>query len=140
MSGAVLGIDVGTKASIEKVVTQDDIVAFAHATGDEQPLHLDDEYAARTRFKRRIAHGMLSAGYISAVLGTKLAPDATVIYLSQSLRFLRPVYPDDTITATAEVTATDAERRTVTCKTECSNQDGTIVLDGEATVMLDEKR
>ncbi len=80
MSGAVLGIDVGTKASIEKVVSEDDIVAYARATGDDQPLHLDDQYAAGTRFKRRIAHGMLSAGYISAVLGTKLTPDATVIY------------------------------------------------------------
>ena len=106
-------------------------------TGDKQPLHLDDSYAAKTRFKRRLAHGMLSAGLISAALGTKLAPHATVIYLSQSLRFQRPVFPGDTITAKIEVTAIDAEKRFVTCKTECLNQDGQPVLTGEAQVLLD---
>ncbi len=70
---AALGIKVGDTASFEKRVSEEDIVAFAHATGDEQPLHLDDSYAAKTRFKRRVAHGMLSAGLISAALGTKLA-------------------------------------------------------------------
>ena len=137
MTDSVLGVKVGDTASFEKTVSDDDIVAFARVTGDEQPLHLDDSFAATTRFKRRIAHGMLSAGFISAALGTRLAPDAVVIYLSQSLRFLRPVYPGDTITAHLEVTSVDAEKRFVTCSTECVNQDGQPVLTGEATVLLD---
>ena len=136
---AVLGVKVGDTASFEKTVSDEDIVAFARVTGDEQPLHLDDSFAATTRFKRRIAHGMLSAGFISAALGTRLAPDAVVIYLSQSLRFLRPVYPGDTITANLEVTSVDTEKRFVTCSTECVNQDGQPVLAGEATVLLDAK-
>ena len=135
----VLGIKVGDTAELTKTVSEQDIVAFAEMTGDKQPLHLDDSYAAKTRFKRRLAHGMLSAGFISAALGTKLAPHATVIYLSQSLRFQRPVFPGDTITAKLEVTAIDAEKRFVTCKTECVNQDGQSVLTGEAQVLLDPK-
>ena len=83
---------------------------------------------------------MLSAGLISAALGIKLAPHATVVYLSQTLRFLRPVFPGDTITAKLEVTAVDMERSFVTCSTECVNQDGTSVLTGEATVLLDARR
>ena len=134
---SVLGVKVGDKAAFEKTVSEQDIVDFARVTGDEQPLHLDDAYAATTRFKRRIAHGMLSAGFISAALGTRLAPQATVVYLSQSLRFLRPVYPGDAITANLEVTSIDPERRFVTCSTECVNQEGTSVLTGEATVLLD---
>ncbi len=137
MSDTVLGVKVGDTAEFQKTVTEEDIVAFARATGDEQPLHLDDAYAAGTRFKKRVAHGMLSAGLISAALGTKLAPQATVIYPSQSLRFLRPVFPGDTVTATIEVTAVDPERGFVTCATECLNQEGTSVLTGEATVLLD---
>ena len=134
---SVLGVKVGDTASFEKTVSDEDIVAFARVTGDEQPLHLDDAFAATTRFKKRIAHGMLSAGYISAALGTRLAPNATVVYLSQSLRFMRPVYPGDTISAKLEVTSVDPEKRFVTCTTECVNQDGQTVLTGEATVLLD---
>ncbi len=133
----VLGVRIGTTAEFTKTVSEQDIVAFAEVTGDKQPLHLDDSYAAKTRFKKRLAHGMLSAGFISAALGTRLAPNATVIYLSQSLRFLRPVFPGDTITAKLEVTAIDTEKRFVTCKTECLNQDGQLVLMGEAQVLLD---
>ncbi len=134
---SIQGVSVGDTATFEKTVSEQDIVDFARVTGDEQPLHLDDAYAAKTRFKRRIAHGMLSAGFISAALGIKLAPQATVVYLSQSLRFLRPVFPGDTITAHVEVTKLDMERGFVTCSTECSNQEGTSVLTGEATVLLD---
>ena len=139
MSDDVFGVKVGDTASFEKTVSAEDIVAFARVTGDEQPLHLDDEYAKTTRFKRRIAHGMLSAGYISAALGTKLAPNATVVYLNQTLRFMRPVYPGDTISAKLEVTSIDTEKRFVTCTTECVNQEGQTVLTGEATVLLDPK-
>ena len=137
MSDNVLGIKAGDTAELTKTVSDADIAKFAEVTGDYQPLHLDDAHAAKTRFKRRIAHGMLSAGFISAALGTKLAPHATVVYLSQSLRFRLPVYPGDTITARIAVTAIDAEKRFVTCSTECVNQSGETVLTGEALVLLD---
>lgn len=136
----VLGIKVGHSASFSKTVSEKDVVAFAEITGDNQPLHLDDAYAAKTRFKGRIAHGMLSAGIISAALGTKLAPNATVVYLSQQMRFQRPVKIGDTITAKCEVTALQPERRFVTVKTDCVNQAGEEVLTGEALVLLDEYR
>ena len=139
MASDVLGVKVGDTAAFTKTVSDDDIVAFARISGDDQPIHLDDGYAATTRFKKRLAHGMISAGFISAALGTQLAPNAVVIYLSQSMRFLRPVYPGDTITANLTVTSIDTERRFVTCSTECVNQDGTSVLTGEATVLLDPK-
>jgi 3-hydroxybutyryl-CoA dehydratase len=136
----VLGIKVGDKASFSKAVTDQDIVAFANVTGDVNPLHLDEGYASKTRFKGRIAHGMLSAGYISAALGTKLAPNAVVVYMSQQLRFQRPVKIGDTITANCEVTAIQPERRFVTVKTDCVNQAGEEVVTGEAMVLLDEYR
>ena len=130
-------IKVGDKATFTKTVSQDDIVAFASVTGDDQPLHLDDAFAARTRFGKRIAHGMLSAGFISAVLGTRLAPGNIVVYLSQQMRFRLPVGIGDTITAEAEVTAIDLEKRIVTVRTDCLNQNGDVVVKGEATVLLD---
>lgn len=138
MGDDVLGVRVGDTAEVTKTVSDQDVADFARVTGDNQPLHLDDVYAAKTRFKRRVSHGMLSAGLISAALGTKLAPHATVIYLSQSLRFQRPVFPGDTVTAKIEVTKVDPEKRIVTCATECVNQDGASVLTGEAVVLLDE--
>jgi 3-hydroxybutyryl-CoA dehydratase len=137
MADSVLGVSVGDTAELSKTISAEDIAGFARVTGDDQPLHLDAAHAAKTRFKRPIAHGMLSAGLISAALGTRLAPHATVVYLSQSLRFVRPVYPGDTVTARLEVTSTDPEKRFVTCSTECANQDGQTVLTGEATVLLD---
>lgn len=133
----VLGVRVGDTAEFTKTVTSDDIVAFANVTGDTNPLHLDDAYAAKTRFQRRIAHGMLSAGFISAALGTKLAPHACVVYLSQSLRFQRPVYIGDTVTARVEVTNVDPARRFVTLTTRCANHKGEELLSGEALVLLD---
>jgi len=139
-SDNVLGIKVGDKASFSKTVTDEDVQAFARVTGDDQPLHLDDAYAAKTRFKGRIAHGMLSAGYISAALGTKLAPGRTVVYLSQQLRFQRPVKIGETVTANLEVTAVQPDRRFVTVKTDCVNQAGEEVVTGEALVLLDEYR
>ncbi|MEE9132719.1 MAG: MaoC family dehydratase, partial [Gemmatimonadota bacterium] len=120
-----------------KMVTAEDVARFADCTGDTNPLHRDPDYAARTRFGQCIAHGMLSAGFISAVLGTKLAPDCCVIYLSQSLRFLRPVKIGETIRAVAEVKGTDAQKRIVTVQTDCFNQNGEPVVKGEAVVLLD---
>ncbi len=137
MTEAVLGGKVGDRAEFEKMVTAEAVARFADCTGDMNPLHRDQDYAAKTRFGQCIAHGMLSAGFISAVLGTKLAPDSCVIYLSQSLRFLRPVKIGETIRAVAEVKGTDPEKRIVTVQTDCFNQDGEPVVKGEAVVLLD---
>ncbi len=134
---SVLGIKPGDRVSFERTVTDADIRGFADVTGDYNPVHLDEGYGAKTRFKGRIAHGMLSAGYISAALGTKLAPHACVVYLSQQLRFLRPVRIGDTIRADLEVSSIDPEKRFVTVSTECFNQSGERVVTGEATVLLD---
>jgi 3-hydroxybutyryl-CoA dehydratase len=134
---AGISLKVGDKATFTRTVIDEDVVTFARVTGDAQPLHLDDGFAAKTRFKHRIAHGMLSAGYISAVLGTKLAPDNVVVYLSQQMRFRLPVAIGDTITAEAEVTAIDEEKRILTVRTDCLNQKGETVVKGEAPVLLD---
>jgi 3-hydroxybutyryl-CoA dehydratase len=134
---AEISLKIGDKATFTKTVTEDDVLAFARVTGDDQPLHLDEAFAAKTRFGHRIAHGMLSAGYISAVLGTKLAPNNVVVYLGQQMRFRLPVSIGDTITAEAEVTAIDPEKRIVTVRTDCLNQRGEAVVKGEATVLLD---
>ena len=137
MSEDVLGVKVGDTAAFTKTVSDDDIASFARATGDDQPLHLDDAYAAATRFKRRIAHGMLSAGFISAALGTKLAPHCCVIYLSQTLRFLRPVKIGDTVKVVAEVKGMEPEKRVLTVETNWFNQNGDPLVRGEAVVLLD---
>ena len=110
------------------------IVAFAQVTGDENPVHLDEAYAATTAFKTRIAHGMLSAGYISAVIGTKL-PGPGAIYMSQALKFKRPVKIGDVVTARATITAIDAEKGRVTLETVCEVA-GKAVLEGEALIMV----
>lgn len=128
---------VGDRAEFEKTVTAEDIEAFAQVTGDTNPLHRDTAYAAKTRFKEPIAHGMLSAGYISAVLGTKLAPSCCAVYVSQSLRFLRPVRIGDTIKAVAQVKGIEPEKRMYTIETDCFNQHGEPVVKGEAVVLLD---
>jgi 3-hydroxybutyryl-CoA dehydratase len=133
----VRGVKPGDRAEFTKTVTMDDIQKFADVTGDHNPLHSDAAYAAKTRFKEPIAHGMISAGFISAVLGTKLAPHAVCIYLSQSLRFIRPVKVGDTIRAIAEVKGVEPEKRTVTLQTDAFNQDGEPVVKGEAVVLLD---
>jgi 3-hydroxybutyryl-CoA dehydratase len=128
---------VGDRAEFEKTVTTEDVDAFARVTGDTNPLHRDPAYAAKTRFKEPVAHGMLSAGYISAVLGTKLAPSCCAVYVSQSLRFLRPVKIGDTIKAVAEVKGIEPEKRLYTIETNCFNQHGEPVVKGEAIVLLD---
>ncbi len=137
MADGLLGVKVGDRAEFEKAVTAEDISLFAQVTGDTNPLHRDAEYAAKTRFGECIAHGMLSAGFISAVLGTKLAPHCCVVYLSQSLRFLRPVKIGDTVTAVAYVKGIEQEKRIVTIQTDCFNQNGDAVVKGEAVVLLD---
>jgi acyl dehydratase len=128
---------VGHKVTFGKTITADDVALFAKVSGDNQPLHLDPSFAARTRFKKPIAHGMFSAGLISAALGTKLAPEFVAVYLTQQLRFRMPVNIGDTITAEVEVTAVDEEKRILTLRTDCTNQNGDAVVKGEATVLLD---
>ncbi len=127
-------LEIGTTASRTKTITEQDIEYFARASGDTNPVHLDDAYAARTIFKRRIAHGMLTAGLISAVLANDL-PGPGTIYLSQTLQFKAPVYPGDEITATVELTAYRPDKRIATFRTVCTNQDDRIVLEGEAVVI-----
>ncbi len=138
MTAGARDLAIGQSAELRKLVTAEDVEAFARITGDFNPVHMDETFARSTRFGGRIAHGMLSAGLISAALATKL-PGPGAIYLSQSLRFMRPVYPGDTIEAKLEVTSVDPEKCFVTCTTECVNQDGQTVLTGEAVVMLDAK-
>lgn len=133
----VLGIRVGDRAEMTRKVTVADVQMFADVSGDTNLLHRDKDYAAKTRFGEPIAHGMLSAGYISAVLGTKLAPHACVIYLSQTLRFLKPVKIGDEVRAIAEVKVADEEKRILTLETNCFNQDGEAIVKGEAVVLLD---
>jgi len=123
----------GDKAEFTKTVSETDIYLYAGVTGDFNPAHIDEEYARGTFFKSRIAHGMLSAGFISSVIGTKL-PGPGTIYLDQSLKFLAPIRIGDTITAWAEVVKIMSEENRIKLKTICVNQHGTTVLDGEAVV------
>jgi 3-hydroxybutyryl-CoA dehydratase len=125
-------LEIGQTAEFAKTISESDIYLYAGITGDANPAHLNEEYAQKTFFKTRIAHGMLIAGLISTVLGTKL-PGTGTIYVKQELNFLAPVRIGDTITARAEVVEFLKKKR-VRLKTTCINQDGTEVLDGEAVV------
>jgi 3-hydroxybutyryl-CoA dehydratase len=128
-------LQVGDTASFSKTITETDVVLFAGLTGDLNPVHVDAEYARTTRFGQRVAHGMLTAGLISTVLGTRL-PGPGTIYLSQTVRFTAPVYIGDTVTATVTVTHVRREKGIVTLETVCRNQRGEEVLTGEAVVMV----
>lgn len=140
MADEVMGLSAGSQAVFTKAVTTEDILKFAEVSGDSNPLHSDAAYAARTRFKQPIAHGMFGAGVISAALGTKLNPDAVVIYLAQNLQFRAPVMAGDTLTATCTVTKVDPERSRVSLDTVVTKQDGTEVIRGDATVMVEAPR
>jgi 3-hydroxybutyryl-CoA dehydratase len=126
-------IKVGDAAEFAKTVTESDIYLYAGVTGDLNPAHINEVYAQKTFFKTRIAHGMLAAGFISAVLGTQL-PGPGTIYLKQDLSFLAPVRIGDTVTARVEVLEVIAEKKKIRLKTTCTNQEGKPVLDGEAIV------
>ncbi len=128
--------EVGKTASLTKKISGEDVRQFALLVGDNNPVHLDEEFAKKTRFGRRIAHGMWGASMISAVIGTKL-PGPGTIYLSQSLQFTAPVYLGDTITAEVKVTAIRPGKRLVTLETICKNQKNEIVLKGEALVLVE---
>lgn len=125
----------GQAAEVSRTISAADIEAFAQLTGDDNPVHLDEAFAAQTQFGGRIAHGMLSAGLISAVLGTKL-PGPGAIYLGQSLRFMAPVRPGDTITARVEVIELLPEKRRIRLQTTCTNQAGVTVIHGDAQLLL----
>ena len=127
-------IQLGDSASFTKTVTETDIILYAGISGDFNPAHIDSEHAKDSMFGQRIAHGMLSASFISNVLGTQL-PGPGTIYMSQSLKFLSPVHIGDTVTATVTVTSVD-ERRRATLDTICTNQDGVQLVKGEALVLL----
>lgn len=124
----------GDSAEFSKTITEADIVLYVGITGDTNPLHLNAEYAAGTRFGERIAHGMLTAGLISAVIGTKLlGPGA--IYMSQTLDFKGPVHIGDTITATGTIIDYDGARGPMALQTACTNQRGETILSGEAKIL-----
>lgn len=124
---------VGDTGRFAKTVTEADIYLFAGITGDLNPAHIDEAYAQGTFFKTRIAHGMLSAGFISAVIGTQL-PGPGTVYMRQTLDFLAPVRIGDTVTATVEVIEKQTDKKRIRLRTSCYNQEGTKVLDGEALV------
>ncbi len=134
MTGKTISeIKIGDAAEFAKTVSESDVYLYAGITGDLNPAHINQAYAEKTFFRGRIAHGMLTAGFISAILGMKL-PGPGTIYMKQELKFLAPVKIGDTITARAEVTEVVAEKNRIKLKTTCTNQEGTLVLDGEAVV------
>ena len=127
-------INVGDSAEITKTIEQSDIDAFASVTGDHNPVHVDEEFAKTTRFGKRIAHGMLTASLISAVLANKL-PGAGSVYLGQTLQFVAPVFPGDEITARVTVKEVREDKPIVKLETICVNQRDEVVIRGEATVL-----
>lgn len=131
-------IEIGMTRSLRKVVSDRDIALFAEVSTDHNPVHLDEAYARETLFEGRVAHGMLTAGLISAVIGEQLPGHGTV-YLGQTLKFLGPVRPGDMVEAVVTVTAMDHVKRRVTMNTHCAI-DGRIILKGEATVLAPSRK
>jgi len=129
---------IGDSAQISKTITEGDIELFARATGDFNPVHLDAAYAEKTMFKGRIAHGLLSVGFFSTLLGNIL-PGHGTIYLSQEVKFLAPVRIGDTITAKVDLLELIPEKNRAKFRTSCTNQDGKLVVDGIAWTMPQKK-
>ena len=127
-------LSVGQTASLAKTITEADILLYSAVSMDTNPMHLDAEFASKAQFGERIAHGMLAAGLISAVLGTRL-PGPGAIYMRQSLRFAAPVKIGQTVTATVEVTSLNPEKRRATLRTICTVSDE-LVIEGEAYVQV----
>lgn len=132
-----MNLKVGDTATLSKTITDKEIRQFADLIGDHNSVHLNDEFAQKTRFGRRIAHGMLSASLISTCIGTKM-PGNGAFYLSQTFKFVAPVYPGDTVTAKVTVTKIREDKPIVTLETICVNQHDEQVVKGEAVVMLDD--
>jgi len=124
---------VGTRATRERTITDDDIVRFAEVSGDRNPVHLDADYAARSPFGQRIAHGFLIGSLISAAIGMDL-PEPGSIYLGQTLKFVAPVHIGDTVTVSVEIIKVREDKRLITLRTDCTNQNGALVITGEAVV------
>ncbi|HEY5576536.1 MAG TPA: MaoC family dehydratase [Clostridiaceae bacterium] len=131
-------IKVGDKTSVVKTIGESDVYLFAGITGDLNPAHTNQVAAEKTMFKGRIAHGILVSGFISTCLGMQL-PGPGTIYLSQNTKFTAPVHIGDTITAEVEAIEVITEKNRVKFKTTCTNQDGKMVIDGEAVVMPPKK-
>jgi len=119
-------IEPGMSESYSQTITDSDIKAFSGVSGDKNPIHMDDEYAEKSRFKKRIAHGLMSASYFSSIFGTKL-PGPGCVYVSQTLNFVRPVYIGDTVRVTVTVTAVDLERRRVIFETVCRVKNKSVI-------------
>jgi 3-hydroxybutyryl-CoA dehydratase len=130
-----MDLKIGDKFSTSKQITDSVVRAFAELSGDYNPIHLDEEFAKTTRFGRRIAHGMISGALISAVLGNEFR-ERKIVYLSQTIKFVAPVFIDDTVTATATVTDIREDKPIITVETVCTNQNGEKVVTGEGKIML----
>ena len=131
----LMDLKLGDKFTTSRDVTDELIRKFADVSGDYNPIHLDEEFAKNTRFGKRIAHGMLSGAFISAVLGYELK-ERKIVYLSQTLKFTAPVFIGDTVAATATVINIREDRPIVTLETVCTNQNGETLVTGEAAVMV----
>ena len=135
---AVSEFQIGQKSSLTKKITEEDVNGFAKVTGDENPIHLDEEYAKKTIFGRRVAHGILQAGLISAVLGMKL-PGPGSIYREQTLTFRKPAFLGDTLTATVEIVEIKEKIGLLVLKTTVVNQEGILLVDGLAKGLVQKK-
>lgn len=131
-------LTVGQEEAFSKTVTETDVYNYVGISCDNNPAHINEEYAKETPFKTRIVHGMLSAGFMSAVLGTKL-PGPGTIYASQSLKFVKPVLIGDTITAKVVVKEINKEKNRVILETTCTNQNDELVIKGEAVALPPKK-
>jgi len=130
-------LKIGMSSSYAKTITEADVILFAGISGDDNPVHINQEYAEQTMFKERIVHGMFSAALISAVLGTRL-PGPGAIYIDQQISFKAPVHIGDTVTATATVVEINVERRRIKLETVCTVR-GKVVATGHATNMVDRR-
>lgn len=128
-------MNIGDSLSSSREVTAELIKKFADVSGDHNPIHLDEEFASKTRFGKRIAHGMLSGAFISAILGNEYK-GRTVIYLSQTLKFTAPVFIGDTVTTTSTVTNIRSDKNIVTLENVCTNQKGETLVQGESKIMI----
>ncbi|PDW04425.1 enoyl-CoA hydratase [Candidatus Viridilinea mediisalina] len=137
MHSMINKLTIGQSASMRKTITEADVVLYAAISGDQNPVHIDELAAQESRFGRRIAHGMLAAGLISAVLGMRL-PGPGTVYLKQTLSFRKPIYINDTVTTTVEVIHMREDKPIVTLATQVVNQDGEVVVEGESLVFCGE--
>ncbi|QZY54078.1 MaoC family dehydratase [Crassaminicella profunda] len=134
MGKSIKELNIGDEASMSRTVTEADVILFGGVSGDFNPAHFDEEYARKTLFKGRIAHGMIAASYATAVLAMKL-PGPGSIYLGQEMKFLAPVRFGDTVIAKVEVLEKNEGKNRVILRTYCTNQDGKLILDGKATIL-----